>query len=202
MHRLQGIRAAQHDYCAPQFYMITMTTLNRIPWFATCEDNRVVLSDAGRIVRKLWDDVPLTYPAVETSTLMIMPDHLHGIVYVKQRMEIPVGVPLRAFKSLVTSALRKQCQNPDLKIRTPGYHDLAVWRAGALQAYRTYIQDNPRRYCLKRMHPDLFTRARELKHERLPETERWTGLGNRFLLDRPELTCVQLSRALREEDIA
>jgi REP element-mobilizing transposase RayT len=108
VHRLQGIRYAGRDYRIPAFYMITMTTLNRNPLFATCENAKSTLNDDGWLVYQLWHRMAKDYPQVETSTLVIMPDHLHGIVRVKEQMVKPVGVPLRAFKSQVTSALRKQ----------------------------------------------------------------------------------------------
>ncbi len=56
------------------------------------------------------------YPQISLSTLVIMPDHLHGIVRVTEHMEKPIGVPLRAFKSQVTSALRKRQVNPELQV--------------------------------------------------------------------------------------
>jgi len=36
-------RNAYQDYHAPAFYMITMTTLERRPLFATCADNKATL---------------------------------------------------------------------------------------------------------------------------------------------------------------
>jgi len=196
VHRLQGIRFPGRDYRIPAFYMITMTALDRRPLFAACENDASTLNDDGWLVYDLWHRMAKDYPQIETSTLIIMPDHLHGLVRVKEEMEKPVGVPLRAFKSQVTSALRKRYGNPNLNIWTPGYHDLAVWRRGALDAYIRYMKDNPRRYCLKKAHADLFTRANNLRHSRLPPNETWSGYGNLFLLDKPELHALQVSRSL------
>ena len=131
-----------------------------------------------------------------------MPDHLHGIVHVKARMPQSVGVPLRAFKSQVTSALRKKYDSPSLSVWTPGYHDLCVWRRGALKAYTHYLCDNPRRYCLKKAHPDIFKRINNLTHPRLPADQDWSGYGNLFLLDRPEMVNVRVSRKSNPEEIS
>lgn len=180
-------RSPCQDYHAPAFYMITMTTHERRPLFAHCENNRALLNEDGWLVYNLWHAMPKTYPAVATSTLVIMPDHLHGIVRVTAHMPQSVGVPLRAFKSQVTSALRKKHANPALTVWQPGYHDLCVWRRGVLKAYTHYLCDNPRRYCLRKTHPDLFARINNLCHARLPQDETWTGYGNLFLLDKPEI---------------
>jgi REP element-mobilizing transposase RayT len=194
-------RNAYQDYHAPAFYMITMTTLERRPLFAACADNKATLNEDGWLVYHLWHDMPKTYPAVSTSTLVIMPDHLHGIVQVKEQMAQSVGVPLRAFKSQVTSALRKKTGNPVLNVWNPGYHDLCVWRKGALKAYTDYLCDNPRRYCVKKANPDVFRRINQLKHPRLPADQSWNGYGNLFLLDRPEMGNIRVSRKASPDEI-
>jgi REP element-mobilizing transposase RayT len=194
-------RNAYQDYHAPAFYMITMTTLERRPLFATCADNKATLNEDGWLVYHLWHDMPKTYPAIATSTLVIMPDHLHGIVQVKEQMTQSVGVPLRAFKSQVTSALRKKTGNPELNVWNPGYHDLCVWRKGALKAYTDYLCDNPRRYCVKKANPDVFRRINQLKHPRLPSDQSWSGYGNLFLLDRPEMGNIRVSRKASPDEI-
>lgn len=201
VHRRQGIRLRCRDYRKPAFYMITMTTLNRQPLFGTCENNVSTLNDDGWLVYECWHRIAKDYAKIENSSLVIMPDHLHGIVFVTAYMEKPVGVPLRAFKSQVTSALRKKYDNDQMQVWTPGYHDLAVWRRGALKAYRRYMLDNPRRYCQKKAHPDLFSRVNNLKHFRLPESENWSGYGNLFLLDKPELRALRVSRRISAQNL-
>ena len=194
-------RNAYQDYHAPALYTITMTTLERRPLFATCADNKATLNEDGWLVYHLWHDMSRTYPAIATSTLVIMPDHLHGIVHVKEQMTQSVGVPLRAFKSQVTSALRKKTGNPVLNVWNPGYHDLCVWRKGALKAYTDYLCDNPRRYCVKKANPDVFRRINQLKHARLPADQSWSGYGNLFLLDRPEIVNIRVSRKASPDEI-
>lgn len=197
----QGYRCPQHDYCEPCFYMITITTKNRAPILATCSDSQAHYSEAGQIALAQWRSLPAMYPQVETSTLILMPDHLHGIIRVRKRMEQPLGVPIRAFKSLVTSALRKQYANPAFQAWNPGYHDLIVLRRGALHAYAAYIRDNPRRYHIKRANPDLFTRVNNLTHARLPPDHIWSGYGNLFFLDRPLFISVRVSRSATAQEI-
>ncbi|HAS84077.1 MAG TPA: hypothetical protein DCS43_15700 [Verrucomicrobia bacterium] len=197
--QVQGYRFPTRDYRQTAFYMITMSAHDRRQQFATCAENRTELTEDGRLVYALWQRMAKDYPQIALSTLVIMPDHLHGIVRVTEHMEKPIGIPLRAFKSQVTSALRKRQGNPELQVWAPGYHDWAVWRRGSLNAYIQYIRDNPRRYCLRKAHPDLFRRINDLRHARLPEGEPWTGYGNLFLLDKPELYPLQVSRRIEPE---
>ncbi len=195
-------RCFNHDYRDPFFYMITITTHQRRPWFGVCENNACTLSADGLLVRDLWYRIPHDTPQIELSTLCLMPDHLHGIVHVTEHMEKPVGVPLRAFKSQCTSALRKRHGDAALTLWNPGYNDRVVWRRGSLRAYRHYILDNPRRYCLKKAHPDLFRTVTGLQHAALPPDQRWDGYGNLFLLDRPEKLAIRVSRKASADEIA
>lgn len=103
-----------HDYARVGFYV--MTTAHRRPRFGTCRDNRTHLSPAGEMTRRRWHEIPLHCPAIETSDLVVMPDHLHGIVYVKKAIPKPLGTIIRGFKSGVTSELRKSLGEPGLAV--------------------------------------------------------------------------------------
>ena len=194
-------RCFNHDYRDPFFYMVTVTTHERRPWFGVCENNACVLNADGWLVHNLWHRISQDYPQIAISTLCIMPDHLHGILHVTERMEKPVGVPIRAFKSQCTSALRDRHNDDALTLWNPGYNDRIVWRRGSLRAYTRYLMDNPRRYCLKKAHPDLFRTVADLQHPALPSGQRWDGYGNRFLLDRPEKRALRVSRKATESEI-
>ena len=195
-------RCHNHDYHAPGFYMVTITTRDRRPLFGACANNRCTLNADGWLAHKLWHAIPNDYPEIEVKVLCIMPDHLHGIVYVTKHMEKPLGTAIRAFKSQVTSALRKKHNNPALAPWNPGYNDKCVWRRGSLAAFRNYVMDNPRRYCLKKANPDLFRKTTNLAHACLPAEKTWNGYGNLFLLDRPEKRAVRVSRKATEKEIA
>jgi hypothetical protein len=195
-------RAPFHDYREPSFYMVTMTALNRRPLFSVCADDRVTFTDDGRAIYRLWHDIPKTYPEIEPSTFVLMPDHLHGILRVTRRMEKPLGVPLRAFKAQATGALRDKHGDPALRVWEPGYHDHVLYSDGALKAFTRYLMDNPRRHCLKKANPDLFRRRAGLAHEALPPEQAWTAFGNRFLLDWPAKRALRVSRSATEAEIA
>ncbi len=190
-----------HDYSRVGFYMITMVTGHRRPIFGECRDDRVFLSPAGEVVRRRWFEIPNHRPEIEASTMQVMPDHLHGILYVKAKLDKPVGNTVRGFASGVTSELRKTTGNSSLKVWGKGFHDRVIMNSKTLRNERNYIRDNPRRYCLKKAHPDLFVRVNHLRHERLPSTQTWSGFGNLFLIEKPELLAVQVSRRVSREEL-
>jgi hypothetical protein len=60
-----------------------------------------------------------------------------------------------------------------------------------------YLDDNPRRLLMKRQHPEFFTQLGTLSVVGI----KMQALGNRFLLDRPELLPVQCSRKMTETEV-
>jgi len=201
----QGKRAVWHDYRGVGFYMLTLTVAGRHPLFGqVVEPGAMVLSPAGHQVLEAWRAMPSFTPQLETSTLCVMPDHLHGILCVREPLVRPLGAVVRGFKSGVTAALRKATNNPALAVWEEGFYDGVALEPAAIQAWHRYILDNPRRLWLRRLHPDLFVRVNTLEHERLPtlpEGQKWAGYGNLFLLDKPELVAVRVSRSATPDEI-
>lgn len=193
---MPGKRMWAHDYTRVGFYMVTILTAARRRLFGVCRDNGVRLSEAGEIARRRWQEIPAHCAAIETNTLVVMPDHLHGIVYVKSPLPRPVGQIIRGFKSGATSELRKHFADPDMEVWEAGYHDRVIMSAETLRAERRYISDNPRRYCVRKANPGLFVRVNRLRHVRLPVGSNWAGFGNLFLLDKPAMLPVQVSRSI------
>lgn len=199
---MSGKRMYVHDYTRVGFYMITILTAGRRRFFGECADNRARLSDAGEIVQRRWHEIPAHRPAIETNTVVVMPDHIHGIVYVREPLPKSVGQTIRGFKSGVTAELRQHFRKPALAVWEEGYHDRVIMNADTLSAERRYIHDNPRRYCLRKANPAMFLRVNRLEHARLPMGVDWAGFGNLFLLDKPEMMPVQVCRSVSGSELS
>ncbi len=102
-------RCVGHDYTGRQIYLITMVTEGRRPLFGQVvgksdapkgseEEPRIVLSELGKRVAEEWWAASIHHPEIEVIALQMMSDHLHGILFVKKKMEKPIGIALRGFK--------------------------------------------------------------------------------------------------------
>jgi hypothetical protein len=40
----------------------------------------MVLSEAGRMVQTVWEEIPVHYVGVAIDTFVVMPNHIHGII--------------------------------------------------------------------------------------------------------------------------
>ena len=216
-------RRVGHDYQGRQIYMITMVTEGRRPLFGqvaghsggaagTPDEPRIELSELGRRVPQNWHDIGVRYPQISTIALQMMPDHFHGILFVRERLDRPLGKALlgfkqgcnKAFRELVPSVavVQQQTQRAANDRRhgllfARGYNDRLLLREGQLDTWRHYLADNPRRLLMKREHPDLFRVQRGL----MIGGRSFSAIGNRFLLQRPVRLQVQCSRRLTEAEI-
>ena len=216
-------RMIDHDYQERQMYMITMVTEGRRPLLGavtgrsdglqgTTDEPRVVLTELGRRVSQNWHDIGVRYPQISIIALQMMPDHFHGILFVRAHIEKPLGKVLlgfkqgcnKAFRELVPSVavLQQQTQQANNDRRhgllfARGYNDKLLLREGQLDTWLRYLADNPRRLLMKREHPDLFRVQRGL----MVGGQSFSAIGNRFLLQRPFRLQVQCSRRLTPTEI-
>lgn len=215
-------RCVDNDYTARRMYMITMVTEGRRPLFGQVmgrseavetspEAPHVELSPLGAAVAEIWQSISSHHPEVKVVALQMMPDHLHAILFVKERMEKPLGKVLLGVKQACNKAFREvmpvefvtvaqqhaqRCRENGL-LFAKGFNDQILLRDGQLERWLTYLKDNPRRLLLKRENPDLFRVQRGLAFAGLS----FSAIGNRFLLEKPLRIQVQCSRSICESDL-
>ena len=191
-------RMAGHDYHGVCMYMVTLCVEGRRPVLGTLcgpDDHHsqpwIAPSDLGRQAQQAWLNIPKHHPEVKLIAFQLMPDHIHGILYVTRPMACHLGRVILGFK--------KGCYDP---LRTAplweeSYNDRVLQRAGQLDAWINYLTDNPRRLWIKRNNPELFTTHTGINIANTPVVT----MGNRFLLDFPEKVNVKCSRRLTQTDI-
>jgi putative transposase len=78
----QSHRLPNYDYRQPGAYFITVCTHHREPLFGEIIDGQMQLNAAGRMVKSVWDDIPMFYPGIEIDEFIVMSDHVHGIIHI------------------------------------------------------------------------------------------------------------------------
>jgi hypothetical protein len=111
-------RANGHDYTERRFYMITLETEGRLPLFGHLAGNpfaeagssdapHIVLSELGKAVQDEWFSIPAFYPQIDVIALQMMPDHMHGILFVKAPIPVHLGQVITGFKAGCRKAQRR-----------------------------------------------------------------------------------------------
>lgn len=107
-------RSKSHDYTERGIYMITIATEGRRPLFGKISGKaeetespdkpHIELSPLGRKVQECWYGIHHFHPTIDVLKLCIMPDHIHGILFVKERIEKHLGHVIWGFKYGTTKA--------------------------------------------------------------------------------------------------
>ena len=225
-------RRVGHDYESRRMYLITMTVEGRRPLLGrlagksdapegSADWPHVELSELGKAVQYEWMDVTRYHPEVSAVALQIMPDHLHGILFVREQMEQHLGQIIKGFKastnkhyrrlvlgveSAATASLHRRPEDKRDRsldnrqqgfLWSLGYNDHILSGKGELQRWVTYRHENPLRLTIKHEHPDLF----RVRFGINVAGQTYAAIGNQFLLKNPQKQQVQCSRSLTEEQI-
>ena len=215
-------RFVGHDYTRRGIYMVTMAVEGRRPLLGrvcgSSADPRVELTELGRAVENEWWNIPRYHPEVKVFGLQMMPDHLHGILFISEPLACGLSGIIRGFKTGCGRAYRRlvapgyvapgyvatQSQqaikgsHPEHGLLfEPGYNDLVLRTHDEYQRWKHYLRDNPRRLLMKREHPDLLRPFFNLPLG----SHTYNGIGNRALLKAPRRLAVRLSRRLTGQQL-
>lgn len=196
-------RMVDHDYHGRGIYMITLCVEKRIPRLgALCGPDSchsqpwVSLSSLGKRVEAEWLGIPRYYPQIKVLALTVMPDHLHGILFVMEPLPVHLGKVINGFKVGCNRVARELGQT--VPLWEPGYTDGVLQGKGQLDRWKAYLSDNPRRLWIKRQHHDFFT----VSHHLTIAGTTVAAMGNHQLLQHPSILQVYCSRRLNDEEIA
>lgn len=89
IHHRRSIRLREYDYSRAGAYFFTICTHERICLFGEILEGTMALNSYGTMVERVWSDVPNHYAHVALDQFIIMPNHVHGIVFLID--EGPVG---------------------------------------------------------------------------------------------------------------
>lgn len=195
-----NVRLRGHDYHGKGYYFITFGTLNRRHWLSDIIDERIQLKPAGELLMEAWHKIAAEDPAYDLGVTAVMPDHFHGLAIARDRPKYVIGTHVSRIEGRVLHTMRKQLNEPDLKMWDDGFYDYISLDMKMLKAFEHYIADNPTRWQLRQDHPQWFRKQYAVRHWRLPSDRTWTAYGDCTLLDHPWLVPVIVSTKISETE--
>ncbi len=82
LHR-RSVRLPGYDYAQPGAYFVTVVAAGRQCLFGRVENQDMILSDLGRVAEQQWARLPKRFPGLELGVFIVMPNHLHGILIIR-----------------------------------------------------------------------------------------------------------------------
>ena len=222
-------RMEKHDYTSSCIYLITVTTEGRQRLLgklvgdsaatAAIEPTPLGAYVAEAFRQTAAETTKKTGCRVQVLHYQIMPDHFHGILYVRDTLpaNYALGKIVAAWKSACSHALwaslfcaphlsaenRTKDLSAEHETKAPlfsrGFNDRILFRRGQLKTWVAYLDDNPRRLWLKWHFPDRLRKVYDFTAG--TKGHRYTAVGNTFLVTYPERLQVRCHRNLTEEQI-
>ena len=82
-HHRRSIRLQNYDYTQPGGYFVTIVTYQRDCLFGKIANEEMRLNDYGKIADECWRAIPEHFPNVELDAYVIMPNHVHGVIFIR-----------------------------------------------------------------------------------------------------------------------
>ena len=154
--RRNSLRYPGFDYTQPVCVFVTLCTHHRQRLFGHISDAEMVSSPAGVHAADLWHRLSDRFPSMIVDTFVMMPDHLHSIVFLGANPEARSNAPslsdlVKWYKVTVQSAysanVRAGAWTPYRShLWQRGYHDRIIRSDHELDDIRRYIEANPARW--------------------------------------------------------
>jgi REP element-mobilizing transposase RayT len=145
-HHRRSIRLPRYDYSQSGAYYITIVAWEREHLFGEVVNAGMKLNRFGQIVQYAWYDLPKHYPHVELNAFCIMPNHVHAIIVLTDRIVTkrhPLSEVVRAFKSFSARRINSLRKTQGIPVWQRNYYEHVIRDEKDLQAKRDYILSNP-----------------------------------------------------------
>lgn len=149
--RLPAPRLAWFDYRRSGAYFVTMSTHRRRPTLAAIWAGGLVLTRLGQLVEEAWRALPRHYRHVHLDAFVVMPDHIHGIVCLRDLASNDarrhgLSEIVRNFKSFSARAVNAAHGTAGSRVWHRGFYERVIRDEDHLHAVRSYIAMNPSRW--------------------------------------------------------
>jgi len=81
-YRIESTRLQNWDYGWNGAYFITICTQNREHYFGEIHEQKMKLSEIGKLVHDYWHEIPNHFQNISLGEFIVMPNHIHGIIII------------------------------------------------------------------------------------------------------------------------
>jgi len=139
------------DYTSACAYFVTLCLHRRTPRLAAARNRALHLTTEGWQVADAWRWLLGHHPeALRPDVWVVMPDHLHAVLWLTEAATKPLGRYIGAFKTVSTRAVNEAGRSPGARLWQRSFHDAIVRSPAHLANVRAYIRENPARWIERR----------------------------------------------------
>lgn len=160
-YRISSARMRNWDYGSHGLYYITICTKNRINYFGEINSEQNVASlkktPIGEVAFNNWLSIPNHFAFIELDEFIIMPNHVHGIIFINKPDKInwetnKFGVQSQNLASVIRgykSSIKAYSTTNNIEFEwQPRYYDHVIRDQNEYNNIRDYIFKNPEQWLL------------------------------------------------------
>lgn len=121
------------------------------------------------------------FPFLQVYQHIVMPDHVHILVRVKEETKKKFGYYVNILKKDIQFKWNEKSGEVMPIIFEEDFTDKIIFPSRSLDDIYKYIKHNPHRLAVRKLHPEFFHRIRNIRIG----DELWQAYGNAFLLRNP-----------------
>ncbi len=155
-HKRKSNRLKDYDYSQGGYYFITICTYDKKCIFGNIINDKMVLNNLGRVAEKEWQKTASMRNNVELKEFVIMPNHIHAIIVIKDvegissyaltdKFRSPtktLGAIIRGYKSSVTKQINILRNIKGMPIWQRNYYEHIIRNTQELEKIQEYIINN------------------------------------------------------------
>jgi putative transposase len=150
-YRRKRIRLEGFDYSLPGVYFVTISTAQYACILSSIEQSHANLSAIGTVVDQNVLELPIRYSRVEIHSYVIMPNHVHLLMYLHATTDPRANLSLCQIIGAMKGRATYQCREGGLleveqQLWQRSFHERIVRNENEFQQFNDYISANPARW--------------------------------------------------------
>ena len=156
-YQRKSLRLQNYNYSENGAYFVTICTKGKQHFFGKIKNDRMYLSEYGHLAKKYWEEIPQHFENVIIDIFVIMPNHIHGVIFLNNDISPVVDAYMRPLQTRTKEKIPLIIQNFKSSITRNGkqffpnlefawqrsYHDRIIRNSKELENIRDYIFNNP-----------------------------------------------------------
>jgi putative transposase len=171
MHQTRrSIRHPGHDYASAGAYFITICVANRQAQFGQIQNQQMMLNGIGQLAHTCWAEIPHHHPHSALDEFVIMPNHMHGILWITTSgatanggrrtfggsTKGSISTVIAGYKAAVTRTAHQTGLLAAARLWQARFWDRIIRNDIELAHIRDYIRNNPARWSDDQLHPNAL----------------------------------------------
>lgn len=165
MRQRKKLRNQFHNYSSPGFYFVTICSFDKLYFFGDVIDEQMVFSEIGKIANACFQEIPKHFSGVEVLDFIVMPNHIHAIIEIKDLFEsyseknimqsgsmIEIEPPqyqklpvvIGSFKSAVSKIVNRMQKEVFFSWQRSFHDEILKFEKTKIAKIRQYIINNPK----------------------------------------------------------